>query len=320
MLAILIRILAGLIGTVLWVLAGALYEDEERRVQDRIQELWIRIEDLRKSAINWRTAFPVVLAHSTSSALDKLLGPELLSLQTITVSVYLSAASLQLFEIVWNLNPPSVQVFKSLLIEAAFLFCAWIPSLMRRAGRTVLNLCCIALDIGFGVLLLKGGTDRLIFCLALAASIVCYGIFLALNRYGLKRMSQSRTFKEVSRFLAANIILTVFMFLPLLRIGVLVGDILDNALSFGTVPTNPQIVVPIFGLCNLFPILAGMMIFVLMAVALIHRLTWPILSRAVYSLQRHHLVEHKTWLYGAGVVAMSYAVADFRALIKTIIE
>src|ERR1017187_811850 len=90
---ILLRILAGIAGALLLYVAFFLYEDEEARIQNRLEQIWKRIDALQSSAMSKEVAFLQGVTRTTSAILDRLLGHKLLSAQSIAVSMAFSLAS-----------------------------------------------------------------------------------------------------------------------------------------------------------------------------------------------------------------------------------
>lgn len=62
---ILLRILAGIAGALLLYVAFFLYEDEEARIQNRLEQIWGRIKALQTNALSKEAAF---IQQSTSTA------------------------------------------------------------------------------------------------------------------------------------------------------------------------------------------------------------------------------------------------------------
>ena len=70
-----------------------LYEDREARLQNRLEDLWVRVDDLQHSALSREAAFLQEATRVTGAALDRLLGPKLLSLRSVAICLALSQAS-----------------------------------------------------------------------------------------------------------------------------------------------------------------------------------------------------------------------------------
>jgi hypothetical protein len=90
----------------LLLLYGALflYEDEEGKLQNTIENWWIRLDDLRRRVVSRHNAFLSVVAEVATKFFDRLLGPQLLSLHQIFVVGCLALMSLVAYAYVsWGL-------------------------------------------------------------------------------------------------------------------------------------------------------------------------------------------------------------------------
>src|ERR1019366_4344420 len=94
LLHILLRILAGIAGALLLYVAFFLYEDEEARIQNRLEQIWKRIDAVQSITMSKEVAFLQGATRTTSTILDRLLGHKLLSVQSIAVSMAFSLGSL----------------------------------------------------------------------------------------------------------------------------------------------------------------------------------------------------------------------------------
>lgn len=89
----LLRLLAGMAGALLLYAAFFLYEDEEARLQNRLEQLWNRIDAFQNVAMSAEVAFLQGATRTTTTILDRLLGRRLISIQSVTVSMAFSQAS-----------------------------------------------------------------------------------------------------------------------------------------------------------------------------------------------------------------------------------
>src|SRR5579863_3490454 len=71
-----------------------LYEDEEGKFQNKVQEWWIKLSDKQNLSRSRVAAFMQEVARSTERGFDRLFGRNLLSLRVIPISIYLSFASI----------------------------------------------------------------------------------------------------------------------------------------------------------------------------------------------------------------------------------
>jgi len=89
-----LRGIALLFGLFTAFLAIGLYEGDEKRLCDRLSEIWIRIEDAKESAMTRQAAFVRESAQSVSRALTRVFGLRLFAGSAVGVSICWSATSL----------------------------------------------------------------------------------------------------------------------------------------------------------------------------------------------------------------------------------
>src|SRR5258708_3939872 len=75
------------------ICAFFLYEDEEGRLQNLLQELWVKIDDLSRSAIAKHMAFLKQTVILLNSVLDSLFGTDLISVRSIAATLAYCAGS-----------------------------------------------------------------------------------------------------------------------------------------------------------------------------------------------------------------------------------
>jgi len=84
------RVAVGVIGALAFYFAFFLYEDEEGRWQNRIENLWIAVYDRARSTDSNTTALFTKVAELLKNAADRLFGRRFFSAQAICVSAALS--------------------------------------------------------------------------------------------------------------------------------------------------------------------------------------------------------------------------------------
>ncbi len=87
------RPVAGFLAAVAFYWSAFLYEDEKRRINNKLVDLWTRVDDLKKASLSAHAAFMKEISALAGRAFDQLLGDELLSARAVLVSVYWSVAS-----------------------------------------------------------------------------------------------------------------------------------------------------------------------------------------------------------------------------------
>jgi hypothetical protein len=81
----------------LLIYAALLYEDEEHRIQSKLEALWVQLKDKQEASQSWIVSFLQMVAKLTGKVLDRVFGERLLSIRFLVVSIYLSLASFFLF-------------------------------------------------------------------------------------------------------------------------------------------------------------------------------------------------------------------------------
>src|SRR5688500_723937 len=88
-------------GSVFLYAALFLYEDEQGKVQNKLEDLWIKIDVRHHVALSKHTVFMRVVADYTARTLSKLFGEKFFSLRFLGVSICFSLASYYLLH-VWT--------------------------------------------------------------------------------------------------------------------------------------------------------------------------------------------------------------------------
>lgn len=92
--AIAIQILGILAGSLCLYIAFFLYEDEESRVQNALENLWIRVNDRSDRASAFMRHLVAEAAGLSSRAFDAVFGPTLFSIRAVGVSFSYALASM----------------------------------------------------------------------------------------------------------------------------------------------------------------------------------------------------------------------------------
>lgn len=85
-----LRVLAGIAGATAIYAALFLYEDEQGKIENRLEEWWIRLDDQRNAAVSRNTAFMRGIARLATAGFDRLFGRRLVSVHAFGVSSALS--------------------------------------------------------------------------------------------------------------------------------------------------------------------------------------------------------------------------------------
>jgi hypothetical protein len=334
-----LRAVAMALGLILIALASMTYEDEEgrlqngiRKLQNRVENWWIKIDDRRKASMPWVALFMREVAKLVGRCFDKVLTKRLLSMRLVGVSLLLSMAS-ALFSILVLppiLHSPPVPSFGGgvltllwlavMTIIPAFSESAsmplkpWLPRMMRflwwvaiiRIILTVTDFLLVLSRSGApGAFLAANIAIILPFIFGISAG--CDLSYILFTRWTLRRISATDTLGGILLwilllllFLASIVIALPIIGLSMMKYSTLVGGVL----LFSVFMNSIDVVI----------LLASLLVAVLL---LLHRLVWPLVQRPLYAIQRIQLANGKEWkrrkrlLWGVGVCLIVTAVPGF---------
>src|SRR5436309_11154333 len=88
-----LRVMAGSLGTLALLVAWFVYETEEKRLQSKLEALWVSFDDLHRRAASWHKAFIRVVAEHGSMVLTAVFGTNLLSERALGTAMGICTAS-----------------------------------------------------------------------------------------------------------------------------------------------------------------------------------------------------------------------------------
>lgn len=306
-----------------------LKEDSEKRIQSRVETLWLALAYAQDAAHSKVTAFFRVLARASGVILDHVFGARLFSVRGILVSVCFSISSfflcIQLLSLIPKTPPASFEIW---LLMFAFLFLACVPALLRRSeGRDfwiwwgafvlfiVLRPLFSFVDFlrkteasGAATVITARGFTAFAVAIFLFSTASDFG-YIALTRWMLRKASEATHWYRIVAIVILDCLLALMLVAgPILLGGLLIWNELPRGTHVTTVaPQATQLTVFASALMfsgpalNTIDALACLLFFFLMATMLAHRLFWPVLEGPIYAFQRHGLLKHKGWLVAAGV-------------------
>lgn len=300
---------ARMLGGVLIYAALFLYEDEEGKIQNRVEEWWIRVRYTRDRAISGSVAFVRGLARLVGRALDNLLGKKLVSLRVAGVSYCFTFASIHLFGIIAPfIKGPHRAPFQASNIGFFLLFmCLGIfPALVNgstayMAFWTAMLVFAYVKFVGFFLSLIYAAfgltsTVRFVSFVGffLGWSFVSDVLFIALTRWILRRITSIDKIYTVLVLLAADFGFLVILVLAPVEIGV-------NFLPLW--PLLGLLIMCCFVL-NSVDILFCLVSLLILFLLAVHRLLWPLLERPLYAFARHGMIRKKKllWTFGLALI------------------
>lgn len=318
MLVAALHLVIGLIGAVLLYVALFLRETEEGKLQNRLEKLWVEIDDLSKAAVSKHTAFLKRISASTSFGLDRLFGVRLFSAGAASASVCFSVGSIFLFWASVFLRSHQAghayhsYLLPSFIVGVLSLIVGLLPVPYRYLGF-------LWFVIGM-VIMVYADWDLLDFdwtsdwelmkkdflpiaesWLLLAVSFLSDVLFIAISRWCVRRSSDLDNGWHIAFLLILNGCLGVFLISPIFWWQKLLATPADeSALGYGSY-------VLFLGASNLVDGAISALFILLALTALAHLAIWPIMERPIYSLQRFGLTRSPKLLAATSVTCLMFA-------------
>ncbi len=322
---ILLRILSGLAGLLAIYAAAFLYEDEQGKLQNRLEQWWIAISDKQKTAASRYAIFMQEVARVANELFDKLFGPKLFSWHALKVSAVFSIGSYLLFMTFDTMRTEGLSrsTIKSLLVQplfAAGLF--WYGShqlKMRKFFRFLIHLfvALLVFTIFFGFFINYGNAGLA----AIAASFLCDFAFIAMTRQTLRWCSQMERVLPVMLVILLNcFIAVVFLVGPTALYYADTSSTLMNPRPEQLQRENWSVAAAAFAGMNTVDGLASSVFVLLALVAIAHRILWPVLARALYALQGIGIARRRTTMGAVGIILLTHAGLNLPEQIKKIVE
>lgn len=227
---ILLRILAGTVGALLLYVAFFLYEDEEARLQNRLEEIWTRIDALQSGTISREVAFLQGVARTTSAILNRLFGRHLVALRSIAISMTFSFASGSFLWGVYTGRTLDIgtRSYPLAVLSLLLFSLGSLPSCYLSRGMAATALCVMSLAASILVFGDMIGVDgHLAIALVVLTSLLTSGLLIrggvavisTVTKRPRKTTKPARLFYYGLIILALSAAPAIFPFLPLLGQG-----------------------------------------------------------------------------------------------------
>ena len=342
-----LRVMAGVAGLLL-LSTVFLYEDQRGKIQSSIEDLWIRVDDLQKGALSRHAAFLHVLARVMTSALDRILGQGVFSLQSIGVWICYSLGSIGLLSLmpwaknnysfiatVWVLFFFAFGTIPALIpkhISDAFLPSGWLrrdlpPWLLIWFSLVALLFIKIIvwplLQLEVHIILEGAPKGWLIFPLVtfagMATAFFLFAFFMSFLRGTLRRVSTSTSASRVSLIYFLNAI-PLFTFYGLYKLLIWRFETAESDTDYWSGVVSLLLMFGVFTgiFSNLGFALSAIIFVVLASTMLLHRLFWPMLQRPLYALQALGIASRHKLFVALGLAFFTIAIGKYEWLGKVL--
>jgi hypothetical protein len=318
---------AGLAGALLVYAAIFLYEDEQGKIQNRLEDWWVRVSDAEKTATSRYAVFMREVAKAATGLFDRLFGPKLVSWRALRASAAYSTGSFVLFMVFDTIRTEGLREFdiRWLLLPSVlaggFYWYGSHRLTIRQPFRFLIHLLMILIFVVFffGFFINYGNAGLV----AVFGSFLCDIGFIAATRQTLRWCSQMERLIAVVLVILINCAIAfAFVVGPA---GLYYHDnaktpILHNPMSEELQRANWFVAGVSFAGLNAVDALAASVFVVLAIVAGVHRVLWPVLGRGLYALQGIGIARRRSLMATVGVALLTHAGVDLPAQFKKIVE
>jgi hypothetical protein len=309
MLATSLHLLVGLLGLSLLYAALFLHENEEGQLQNRLEKLWVAVDDLSKAALSKQTAFLQQVSAMANSALNRLFGERLFSLEAVSTSICFSVGSALLFLAYLRQRTHSYDEETTLIVVAlgvVSFVVGWVPIPFRYLG-----LLWIPGSTGFLLyvdwhrlpkLSLKSSTLEgfLPLFAIFVGGFLSDVVFIVLSRWCLRKSSVMKDGLKIAFLITLNGAAGLVLISPA------ISEIALKTERYYYL-FNKYLSLSLVGASNLVTGAIALLFVVLALAALVHLAVWPILERPIYSLQRFGIARQPKFLAAASVTCLLFA-------------
>jgi hypothetical protein len=312
------RIAAGLAGALLLYVALFLYEDEELRLQNRLEALWRFINTLQSSSLSKEAAFLRETSRITNRGLDLLLGEKLFSVQLVAIAMCFSFVSILWFIAVShfysNFNPLiDIVAVVFLLLGLAPIMRSKAPAsprLRKHGGRTNWYYpFLIVLVLSTAVICERYwlGYDEWTPFLALGilGGTLSDSLFFVFFRWILRKVAGFSNVWTLGLCGVAMAAVGGLLVAPSISLQDRVGDLASGA--GGDAEFYSTLTAMMVSATNWVDAICAVLAIGVMTVLLLHRILWPLIKRPLYAANRKQLIKNSKLLGTLGTACILYA-------------
>jgi hypothetical protein len=297
------RIVLCLLGIALFAAGALLYEDEEKLLQNRLENWWVALDDLHRKVVVTEGIVLQRIFRATGKMLDGVFGIRFLSIKFALASV---ATSMLMFMVLgaaaihFTHQPPRSGV-NYLYAAAVYLFIIMLLFALSRAG--VLGCIVVLVPVcllGLGMISQGHAEEYFGVGFGIAGSILTDALFLTMIRRFLANPPK--------RFLVAKLLIGsvavgyLSVQLPqealygLRYLSFIKGKLLAAFIAF----------LLIF---NVSDFLFFFVVFVLACLVALHHFVWPTIKRLLYTLQRTSIFSYRKTLCATGIAVFLLGIS-----------
>jgi hypothetical protein len=339
------RPIEALLGLFCVMTAILLYPDQEGKIQSKLEDFWVRVDDFQNQALTRHVAFMSEIAKLEMRLLNALFGEKLFSFQSMGTSFICSTASVMIVRMFRHSSVFHTQAFGqwekiailtfSLIVMGILSLLlvsksGWLSNFGKWLGIVTLSLVAgVILFVAFESILRMWRFFQirpLTFAAFVKASILidtqisytlvfsylCDLIFIIVTRVLIRRTSEMSSVSKMMLPLLATLGLALILVSPML-----IAKPLGNRFSENATGT-----VYLVGASNLFDVALALLFGFMVCILLVHSAVWPLLTRTLFRMQDIGTKGRRGILTAVGLALLGTSVfgGKFPELVKDLIK
>ncbi len=313
-----------IVGILLVYTVVAMFPDEEGRLQNRIENLWIAIDDKQKSKVGRAIAILNRVASYLTRVYNRVLGSRLISVQMIGVSSSSSIAGFFIFAALLLLTFLYLSLSRHAAVTPQFNAGLWLigilcfvlglvvlvfaalPSVIRNWFGRAVSLAPLLLFTYGSVLIVKRQRGALVSNQVTVLAGLVIGVMTDIFVLAAVRLSL-RLLANTAKFM--KIVWAVLVQVGALILIVLVPFEASTPLLSANKDSLGAKVLLSSMMFNFFTMLGILAFLLLLVVLMVHRALWPTLGRLVFSIARFKPLQNNRGLFAViGFVCIVYGL------------
>jgi len=337
-----LKIMLTVFGAMCVSIAFLLREDEEGRIQNRLENLWIKIDDLQKQAVSRHIAFIRTVSDAVSNLFNRVFGSKIFSIRSFCISTCLSIALIFLTifsfnyftgkrdSILYELLGTGIIILiygivVALITDRKWLrvwyagFCYFIYAKYLQYTYEFIS-ASISSSNPLPVLVL------LMMILGLGGGSVVFALLIGIVRKSLVWLSKSNSLLKLILIILLNSLpmLSVYIGAHSVIYSLIFYEAADKAgftsgagqwWSLGIVLMSLFFLVCII-ITNLIFTFSAIIFIALSIAVLLHKAFWPVLERPIYALQRFGVIQRRKTVAGLGVLLILASWGKWDIILK----
>lgn len=312
MLATSFHIAFGIAGALLLYMGLFLTDTEEGNLENRLEGLWIRVDDIHSKAMSRQAVLLRQVATLVAEGFKGVFGRKLFSVKAIASCLCFCLASLFLSLALFVGETPFSSKRVRLACSLIFLVCGF-TKYLRYLGFVSVAFGIVVEWIGLtGDLHAYQGSPKqvLLTFLTYVVGILIAVCFISLIRWSMNLASHLSNGASLIVVLAANVALGAALVWPLVYVQLRYRlSIFTPRGAANPAPQTHALLIFAYSVSatNVFTAVAAFGVLVTLVVALLHHLMWPAISRPIYAAHRYGLVRQHKVLVALGAACLGLA-------------